>query len=386
MKNDKLKIAFATGVKYKDLYFFAALHMNALFMFDEKKERLSFLTNFKKEKRSDYLYVKSFLYKDEAWFIPYCADYIAIVNLKNLFIEYIPIISQNMCDRSSIKYVNILNFKNDFLCIIPQEIGSMIIIDLKNKELKTYDNIVEKKETYPYHGAIYRDEIIYLFPWKSKKILITNLITDEQFILPWENGQEAFGDVIYDKECNQLFFAPACNDHILIYNLQEQFGKKIKLKDWNGRGYKTYYSTECERELFFWGHEKNIVIKINKDDYSVKIYNIFHESTGFHYTPISSSNIEALLFDSNCIIRYEKKSDKFEKKYMYTNVKDLLDEIEESNVNLSDVIQGYEGEIFKETIGNGLKKIMICMSRDRKNELLYMINRGKRIYKYICKR
>lgn len=61
--NKRVRICFSTGVKYNGIYYLAAIHINALFMYDEKKDKLTFLTSFQKEKKREYLYLKAFYMK-----------------------------------------------------------------------------------------------------------------------------------------------------------------------------------------------------------------------------------------------------------------------------------------------------------------------------------
>ncbi len=378
----KLDIPFSSGVKYNGLYFLAALHMNALFLYGEKEDKLLFLTSFKKEKKRNYLYVKAFLYKDEAWFIPYCADNIAIVNLEKLTIDYIPVCKQE--DSEKIKFVNYVYFEKEYLCLVPWEINAAIIIHLKSKKIQKYVSFQRQKTIYPYHGAIYYNERIYFFPWNEKNILELNLKTDQQSLLPWKEDKEAFGDVIYDKKAGQLFYAPARKDYIRVYDFQEKSYKNIRVGNWDDNECRTYYATDYKREIFFWGHEKNIVVKFNKDTYQYTVYQISHNSAGTYFFPVCPDGIEALVFGGNCIIRYDTENDSFKNMYFSTKVADFFEEIDKSDVNLGDIM-GYEGDYLQESISLELCGIIPFILRNKKEEMNCKDNIGNDIYRSICR-
>ena len=49
IEKSTLELQFSSGVKYKNLYYLTTLNMNALFMYDERKNKLSFVMHFQKE-------------------------------------------------------------------------------------------------------------------------------------------------------------------------------------------------------------------------------------------------------------------------------------------------------------------------------------------------
>lgn len=366
MKKNELNIYFSAGVKYKNIYYLAASHINALFKYDEKENKLTFLLCFQKEKCKNYLYLKAFLYEDEAWFIPFQADYIAIVNLNDFSIQYLPVICKKKLKSTNYKYINILFFRKKYLCLIPQDIDAAVVYDLASKKGKAYYNIVENQEVYPYHGAIYKNKKIYFFPWTAEKILALNLETNEREFLLWNEKEEDYGDVIYDKKSGFLFHAPARANDIMVDNLEGSICKKIRFAEWNDRKYRTYYSTNTEKNIFFWGHGKDIVIKINKEKCSFQLYNITQDFPGNYFFPISSNSVEAIVVGSNCIIKYDTLKDKFRAIYISTNIDDLLREIKLAGIEFADVLDGFSKEKVIENELIGVRQFALYMSETKK--------------------
>lgn len=376
--NKKMKICFSAGIKYNGIYYLSAIHMNALFMYDEKKDKLTFLTSFEKENKSEYLFLKAFLYKNEAWFIPYQAEYIAIVNLDTFVINYIPLRYRKECDNKG-KYINILYFNEKYLCLIPWTIDTVVIIDLQNKTTMAYYDIGNQRKSY--QSAIFFDNKIYFFPWNAKDILVLDLITNEQMKLHLTEREENFGEVIYDKKTEHLFHAPAKQNYILIDSLKDKTCKKIGLDFENDGNYKTFYASEKRDDIFFWGHEKNIVLKMNKNDNKVKIYPIILDSTKKNLFPICSEDIEALIYNDNCIVRYNIKKDKFS--YLYINIvfEELMQAIksqEKKFIKKEKVYFGSENETQSLIF---FLYYMLCDARDKENKIKENI--GSQIYNNI---
>lgn len=330
-------IHFSTGVKYNSAYYLTAIHMNALFMYNINKKKLIFLTSFQKEKKREYLYLKAFLYKNEAWFIPNQAEYIAIVNLDTYYINYMPLDYQKCYNDKGIKYINILHFNEKYLCLIPWDIDATMIIDLENKSMASFHGIVDQKKKY--HDAIFIDNKIYFFPWNGKDILALDLKTNQRADLPSRLGEENFGDVVYNKKNRCLFHAPAKDNYILIDNLNGNICKKIRLDYWNDRKCKTFYSTEVMNDIFFWGHEKNVVLKIDKNDNSMKKYIINSKYSNKYFYPICSDDIEALVYNGNCIIKYNKDKDDFTYLYLTTTFDELMREMQTQNIDFMEIIE-----------------------------------------------
>lgn len=328
----KMEIHFSTGVKYKDIYYLTAIHMNALFMYDEKKDKLTFLKSFEKELKRESLYLKAFLYKNEAWFIPHRADNIAIVNLDTHFIDYIPLEYHKCYNHEGVKYNNILYFNKSYLCLIPWAVDTVMIIDLRDKNTVSYYDIVDEKRHY--QNAIFYDNKIYFFPWSKKDILVLDLKTNKRVKLPQPEEEESFGDVVYDEKSGCLFHAPGKKNYILIDNLSGKERKLIKLDYWDDKKYKTYYSTQKLYNIFFWGYEKNVVIKINKNDNNIKVYTITPKHLMKYFYPIYSNDIEALVYGRNCIIKYNADRDDFSYLYITISPDTLIQAQKAQNTNL----------------------------------------------------
>lgn len=153
--------------------------------------------------------------------------------------------------------------------------------------------------------------------------------------------------------------------------MKDKICRKISLDYWNDEKFKTFYSTEKTDEIFFWGYEKNIVLKVNKNDLSVKIYKVNPRYSPKYFYPICSNDIEAVVYDGNCIIRYNIDKDEFSYLYITMSVESLIQEIKTQNIDFMGIEKNkilYENEnwnlihylFYKRGIGeiknNGTKK------------------------------
>lgn len=377
--NKKMRIYYSSGVKYHDIYYLSALHMNALFMYDEKKDKLTFLTSFHKEKKSEHLYLKTFLWKNEAWFIPNQADYIAIVNLDTYSVSYMHLDYKNCYNNQEIKYINILHYNEKYLCLIPWAVDAVMIIDLQKRDAVAYYDIVDLKKNY--QSAIFLNNKIYFFPWKAKEILVLDLETNGRVELPQLDEEGSFGDVVYDKKSECLFHTPAKKDYILVNNLNKKLTKKIKFDGWGDKTYKTFYSSDTTDNIFFWGHEKNIVIKLNKNDKSMKVYSISPQYSKKYFYPIYSDGVEALVYGGNCIIKYNADKDEFS--YLYINITfdTLIQAIKAQNPNFNKI---ENVEILYENDVRGLMYFLFFTSNiATKNIYEIKENVGNQIYNIV---
>lgn len=266
--------------------------------------------------------------------------------------------------------------------MVPRDVDAAMLIDLRNKKAKGYYNIVKGDKDYPYHSVIFREGKIYFFPWNEEKILMLDLETDERDYIDWYGGKEVIRDTIYDQKMGYLVHSSAKDNYILVDDFYGNIYKKIYFGNWDDNEYKICYVSRDGRNYFFWGHEKNIVLKVNIDNFETKIYSIEYNSLGIYFFPISSNDIEALVFEGNCIIKYDKENDTFLNIYMSTTSEKFIEEIENSDNRLGDVVGIFKDDFFEENNKLEIRHLIFYILHKKSlNCNRNKTNIGRKIYK-----
>ena len=174
MKNNILKMKIATVTKYKNKYFLTALKLNALFVYEQQSEKLSYLGAFKTEQKAPYcMYVRSFLYKDEIWFLPAEAEKIAVLNTTSMRMEYISIDFNKGFHIWGFKYNNFLKFNGHYVCLVPRGANEAVIVNMETKKVEKYYEISKQNEEF--QNAVLIDNMLYFYPWKGQRKVSVNL-------------------------------------------------------------------------------------------------------------------------------------------------------------------------------------------------------------------
>ena len=64
MENENLYLRLATVARYQDKYILTAFKINAIFIYDLKSRKVTYIGSFQAEQESYCMYIRSFLYKD----------------------------------------------------------------------------------------------------------------------------------------------------------------------------------------------------------------------------------------------------------------------------------------------------------------------------------
>ena len=207
--------------------------------------------------------------------------------------------------------------------------------------------------------------------------------TDQRTYLPWDKDKEAYGDAIFDERSKRIFHAPARENYVLQDDLYGKICEKIMFTNWDDKQYRTYYSTDRLNEIYFWGHEKNIILKVDKANCKIKTYKTKYNSPGIFFFPIWSEDVEALGFGSNCIIKYDEKKDLFSNIDLSINFDDFFYELKNKKVRMTDVIKFNYSDILREEISKQLCWFILLLEKTNKEVNYCEENKGNMIYQRI---
>lgn len=286
------KISFSTAVKYKGDYYLSAQNVSGLFKYSEKKKELSYLMPLMDAGQFHHQFIASFIYNKEAWFIPCLADKIAIVNLEELSVRYLNIVYKSEFGTAHIKFINYCIFEGHYVCLVPQDIDAVNIIDLETCEVTAYYDVATVANNY--RGCLYAGGKLHIYPWKGNRELVVNWHTGEKEFWVWDEGDYSYGDVYYDEKQGMAVHAPVLSGSILVERFSEKEDIKIAVNNTNNAKtdeYLTYYISKTENgEILIWGMEKADVIGINLQDVSYFIYKVKEKETNETMVPIHSDD------------------------------------------------------------------------------------------------
>lgn len=288
---DEMKLDFFAGVEYKNqIYFSEYSNTNGLFAIDIENQKIRFLKLFDQERIIPNLHRAAFLYKNEAWFIPQAAEYIANINLETLDIIYyeVPfhtkenkINSENTCI-----YITGHIFGEKYLCLIPYDIDTVLIIDMETHKMYPFFNAVNLGETVT-DGVIISDEL-YLFPKKGKNCIKINLITKSRELLKWNFKERAFGTVQLIR--NKLWFCPVEEKYILCVDIINNKKKKLIIPNPNDE----YWGMlQIADQILIFPYKAQNFILIDVKSFDVNLYPVDKREELFGNAPNIVSQVSS---------------------------------------------------------------------------------------------
>lgn len=344
-----MKLNFFAGVEYQSRIYFSDFNsLNGLFSLDIENHAIRFLKLFEKEKLIPRLHRTAFLYKNEAWFIPQRAEYIANVNMETLEIKYYktPFCNINIYAEDLCKYITGHIFGGKYLCLIPYDIDTALIINMETHEMYPFFGAINKEETIT-DGVVIKDNL-YLFPMKGKFVIKINLKTKKKEKLEWDFKEGAFGTAqIYDEK---LWFSPVSEKYILCVDIITGEKRKIMIPQLNDE-YRGMLQT-IDKIIVLPYQAKNFLV-IDKRTYDTNLY-LPEEKENFWISPNNVSPVASkekkiigmglaeyiLLWDREItVISLELSTKKlYEQIYEYLKLNRNLDKFLES-VNIDDLLK-----------------------------------------------
>lgn len=314
---DYVDLRFNAGVEYNGKIYASAIHVNGLFQLDLYTHEVIRICKFTEEESCYAIHRKAFLYEHEAWFVPQNGKYIAVVNLDSFEIEYLnPIFNKiNKCavSRTNAMYYSGEIIEDRYLYLVPANVDTLLLIDLKTKELYPYYNVQEGDEYFLY--GIYIEGYVYLFPINKNRIIEINLRTDERKQYTWKDSAFVYKQVIYFNE--KLWFSPFDSKNILIFDLVKKGLESIPLGEFYNPKF-TYDEIAVEEDnIFFIPFQADKILKynINKGEFSeIYLERKLLENGVNGFTRIYSKDRTILTSYSNSVILiYDKYCETFQK-------------------------------------------------------------------------
>lgn len=350
MKN--MLVKFNAGVEYKGVLFLSSIEMNGLWRYDLNSKKMEFISKFYREENpfDNYaLHRTAFLYKNEAWFIPQNGKYIAIVDLENYKMEYIPvpyksIVFDGMSKTNAI-CLDAKRIDERHIMLVPCGIDSLNIVDLETKEIESYSNINE--ENNPYSSGVYANNKFYFLGMLGLKIYQYDRHGNKDNILIVDDGKSnRYGQVYFNKNNNLLYIGPGkkCN-FITVIDVELKNINKIIINE----NIQTEEVIEFGNELIgFLEYGGNRIVLLNMEDNKIRVEEIDKSATGKKefYAYIYSNNKTIISSLTEPIIYiWNDKKDIFEAHQIEVNYKDLKNKIELLNIvpmTLADKYLGLE--------------------------------------------
>lgn len=319
MKKEIFNLKLATVAKHNNKYYLTALKLNALFVYDPQIKKLCYLDSFQIERAVCCMYVRSFVYKEEIWFLPAEAEKIAVLNTQNMNIEYIPIdFNGEYCD-TEIKYNNYVIYNKHYVCFVPRGVKEAVFVNMKTKKIESYYQISTQNERF--QNAVLLNHTLHFYPWRGCRKVSVNLDSGELGYEEWKNN-ENYGDAAYDITSGNIFHAPARNNHVLIDDIHGNELEKETLKlPSNDAGYHSFYSSFYGEEILFWGTKG--VISVNPREHNIQYFQIREDIDEIILFPIDFPAKEAFEFGGNKIFRYDDTHNK----YISINVTIMFEEL-----------------------------------------------------------
>lgn len=172
-----VNLKIGAGVLYQDKVYFSEFSINGLFCMDIHSGEIIYLKKFENETQHFMLYRDAYVYENEAWFLPWKSRYIVRVNLDTLEMEYyeVPFRSVNPNVKDAAYSVTQL-IQNRYICMIPKKFDAVLLVDLKEKKIIPYYDVVDtSREVYDF-GCVAEEEIL-MFSKNNLQAIRLNLKT-----------------------------------------------------------------------------------------------------------------------------------------------------------------------------------------------------------------
>lgn len=257
----QVNIRFNAGVEYKGYIYLSSLHINGLFRLDMMTQELSYIKRFEKEFSPYSIHQAAFLYGNEAWFIPMRGCYIAVVNLDTLTISYLdpPFHKTNPAavDKPLYGFGGVIEGR--YLYMVPIKLDTLLVVDLKTKQLYPYYEIVSEKEFFV-HGAYYRGKL-YMPPIVGNYLLELNLQTGEKKRHRWDFPDRAFSGIICED--NKLWFVPMQSNFFFSVDLITEQVEQFELENYYDKEFVYRHAVRYGDMLYFTPDCSDKILKFN---------------------------------------------------------------------------------------------------------------------------
>lgn len=285
-----MKLNFFAGIEYNNQIIFSEFNsINGLFSLNIKSQEVSFLKLFEKEQLSPRLHRAAFLYKNEAWFIPQNARYIANVNLKTFDIIYYdtPYHNRNINANDFCAYIKGHIVQERYLYLIPYDIDTVLIIDMESHKLYPFYDVINLETELMADGVIIEDKLL-LFPWEGKFYTMIDLRTDERNKKEWMFREGSFCSACHVGK--KIWFSPIKEKYILYVDIETGKSNKLLLPDSENQ----YCDMmKVDDKLIFFPYQTTNFLIVNQRTFEMQIELIKGKEEIFLKSPNVISQINA---------------------------------------------------------------------------------------------
>ncbi len=213
-----MDINFSAGVEYENKIYFSAWEFNAFCSMDIKTGIVEFLSFFEKEKMVPRLYADAFLYEDSIWFMPCVASHIVCVDLRTLKKTYFFVENKQSAPYSTngsyFAYSQQVYDGSYHVYYIPARIDTLAVVDLKNKNvdfIPAFTDVNEMINGNKTRSGIIIDNVLYCFTYEFFGEGINSyekysIYTQELISVEWPYGKEIRGLPFFLG--NEIAFVP----------------------------------------------------------------------------------------------------------------------------------------------------------------------------------
>lgn len=236
--DDFINLRIGAGVIYQNSLYFTEKYVNGLFRMNLETQQVEFLRMFTKESGHFLLFRDAYLYENEAWFIPWKGSYIVKVDLDTLTMEYfdMPFHTVTSPEQHKLAAVDFTAglpaysasglLQNRYIFLIPSLYDTVLIIDMKEKTIYPYYDIVDtEKELFTYGCAVEHE--LWMYPYNGVRLIKLNLKTGEKEYYEWDYPRKTFSGMEYVN--GNFWFSPDQVDYVLKMSKDMRHKEKLPL-------------------------------------------------------------------------------------------------------------------------------------------------------------
>jgi len=330
----RMDLRFNAGVEYKGKVYASAININGLFQLDLSTKKVTYIKMFIKEKVCFAIHRMAFLYRNNAWFIPQNGEYIAVVNLDTLDIQYL-LPPFNRSNKEAISKINAVYYScgiigEKYLYLVPTNIDTLLLINLDTRKLYPYYNVSYEGEVFLF--GTYLNEAIYLWPYKGNNFVEINLKSNMRKRYHWQHSSRISADTVCYQ--NEVWFCPGYSDYILVMSLNTNEFEKIPLAE--------YYDSKCAYEqvylfnnrMFFVPHQGNKLLVVDANTRAISAMYLPDEvlKNGKNGFAVLFSKDQMILasFSGSVVLLYERNTETFERIDISVKRDDLIREAKQT--------------------------------------------------------
>ena len=282
----------AASVVIKDYIYFSACDFNGLMRTDIKTGKTEYICKFVKEENIEYVHSRAYVYRNEIWFVPGYGEYIACVNIetfdilyfelpyKSLGIKYKENPALNKNGRVRLKSLDSGKYGNDKIFVIVAGTDTIAVIDLINKKIIPYYDVIDPQTELMGYGAVHHD-VLWMVPYSGEDLIALNLKNGTVTRVTKDPSLDDCKSLCCSE--GKIWFVPRKTDYIVYYDMNENEYHKIydEKGDLFNKDYWYKDIIEYKNEIWILPGDGKGIVAINPDVLMIEkknyIFNFAHE-------------------------------------------------------------------------------------------------------------